>query len=154
MSDPLVPNFNVGVGRLATDRFDFQKHLDGEDFRHNATQIDLTPSVTIDGDVTTTVQDAIAALSLIAFPPTISDATTATKGIVQLVGDISGTATSVSVVGLRGRSIANIAPTDTQILTWSAGSSYWYPAAAPNTFTAGNDLSGSSASQNVIKLTH
>lgn len=153
MSDPLVPNFNVGVGRLATDRFDFQKHLDGEDFRHDATQIDLTPSVTIDGDVTTTVQGAIAALSLIAFPPVIPDATTSVKGIVQLAGDISGTATSVSVVGLRGRSVANLAPTDGQILTWSSGSSYWYPAAAPNSFTAGTDLSGTSSSQNVIKLT-
>ena len=29
MSDPLEPNFTSGVGRLATDRFTFQNHVDG-----------------------------------------------------------------------------------------------------------------------------
>lgn len=43
------PNFKPGVGRLATDRYDFQSHLEGTnptgktDFRHTADQIDIIP---------------------------------------------------------------------------------------------------------------
>lgn len=45
------PNFIKGVGRLATDRYDFQDHLEGinppgfTDFRHTADQIDMNPPV-------------------------------------------------------------------------------------------------------------
>lgn len=51
-------------------------------------------------------------------------------------GDLSGSASSQTVIGLRGRTIATTAPSNGQVLTWSAGSSWWYPAAAGGLPTA------------------
>lgn len=45
------PNFKPGIGRLSTDRYDFQSHLQGQnppgytDFRHTADQTDMNPPV-------------------------------------------------------------------------------------------------------------
>ena len=46
-----TPNFRKGTGRLATDRYDFEAHLQGRnpdsgssyvtDFRHKASQVDI-----------------------------------------------------------------------------------------------------------------
>jgi hypothetical protein len=124
MSDPLVPNYKPSIGRLVTDRFDFQKHVDGYNTKHNADKIVLNPPVTITG-TKTNVQDAIAALSLLISPPSIPDATTSTKGIVQLAGDINGTATSVSVIALRGYPVANLTPNLSDLFTWDG--SAWTP---------------------------
>ena len=56
-------------------------------------------------------------------------------GIDELTGDVTAGPGSGSipatVVALQGYAVANTAPTDTYVLTWSAGSSYWYPAALP-----------------------
>lgn len=60
MTNP-PPNFKPGVGRLATDRYDFESHLEGHNppgftnFRHTADQTDMNPPV-IGG--ATTVQDS------------------------------------------------------------------------------------------------
>lgn len=35
------PTFTRGTGRLATDRFDFQSHINGQGFRQNATTVDI-----------------------------------------------------------------------------------------------------------------
>lgn len=43
-------------------------------------------------------------------------------------GDVIGTLGNDTVVGLRGRSIANIAPANGQVLTWDASTSAWRPA--------------------------
>ena len=57
------PNFRPGNGRLATDRFDFQNHLEGinppgfTDFRHTADQIDMQTNL-LNGAAT--VQDSFA----------------------------------------------------------------------------------------------
>lgn len=46
-----IPPFKKGVGRLATDRYDFEDHLEGTNpagftnFRHTADQIDMNPAV-------------------------------------------------------------------------------------------------------------
>lgn len=119
-----VPNFINGVGRIATDRYDFEEHIDGYSFRHQANQIDLNPPVTITG-TQTNVQGAIAALSLLISPPVVPDATTSTKGILQLTGDISGTSTDVITVGLQGKPILNIVPGLNDLLTWNG--SAWTP---------------------------
>lgn len=42
-------------------------------------------------------------------------------------GDLSGTPTSQTVIGIRGRTVAATAPTDGQVLTWVNGSSNWAP---------------------------
>jgi hypothetical protein len=43
-------------------------------------------------------------------------------------GDLSGYYPDPTVVGLQGNSVADTAPSDGQVLTWSAGSSEWQPA--------------------------
>ncbi len=37
----MTANYTKGVGRLVVDRYDFQKHIEGTDFRHQAASIDL-----------------------------------------------------------------------------------------------------------------
>jgi hypothetical protein len=60
---------------------------------------------------------------------TVNDATTSAKGIVQLTGDLGGSATSPSVIKLRGTSISTVAPvTAGHVLTYDAtgsGVAYW-----------------------------
>lgn len=150
MSDPLEPNFTPGAGRLATDRFDFQKHVDGYSFKHQANGITLFPTVVI-GTTKTNVQDAIEALALAISPPTIPDATNSVKGILKLTGDLGGTAAIPVVTGLRGYPISSIPPTTNYVLTWNG--STWTPLANTSSFTAGGDLGGSNSFQQVISLT-
>lgn len=57
----------------------------------------------------------------------LPDATTGTKGVVQLTGDFGGTATSPSVLKLNSRPINSVAPNDGYILTWSQSDGYWLP---------------------------
>src|SRR5574338_576088 len=153
MSDPLTPNYKPGVGRLVTDRFDFQKHIDGQDFRHDADQINLNPAVVL-GTPQTNVQDAIEQIKVIldgSIAPLIPDATTISKGIVQLAGDIGGTSTSVSVIALRGFPVSNTAPTSSgQVLTWNG--SAWIPQSVSAAFTFSGDVTGSATATTVVKL--
>jgi hypothetical protein len=149
MTDPVRPNYNKDVGRLATDRYDFEKHLNGTAFRHTAGQIDLSPHIVIDSVEQVNVQDAIAKLNSII--SSVPDATTGSKGIVQLAGDIAGIATSVSVIRLRGYPINSTPPTVTgHVLTWGGAS--WGPAAAIG-YVAGGDLRGDATTQYVHSLT-
>lgn len=46
-------------------------------------------------------------------------------GLVQLAGDIGNTAASPQVVGLQGRAVDSGAPSDGNVLTWSASGSKW-----------------------------
>lgn len=154
MSDPLVPNFKTNSsGRLVTDRFDFQNHVDGVNFRHHADQIDLFPTLVIDGYTKTNVQDALTLLSALILPPVIPDATTSVKGIIKLSGDFatSSTASIPIVGGLQGRPISTLVPGTNNVLTWDGY--VWYPAAATNAFIANGDLAGTSVLQTVIGLT-
>lgn len=153
MADPLAPNYKRNVGRLVTDRYDFQNHVDGYSFRHEADQIDVSPSLTIDGYVTLDVQAALTALSGVLTPPVIADATSSVKGIIKLSGDLGGTADSVTVIGLRTYPVRAVAPTDGQVLTWHAAGPYWQPATAATAFIAGGDLTGTNISQQVIQIT-
>lgn len=50
-------------------------------------------------------------------------------GIVQLAGDLGNTAVSPTVVGLQGRAVNSAAPSDGNVLTWSASASKWQAAA-------------------------
>jgi len=150
MTNPIVPNFSSSSGaRLATDRFDFNDHVNGDNFRHKASQIDLFPTVVI-GSTKTNVQDAIAALASAIAPPVIPDATTSTKGIIKLSGDLSGTATSPSVIALRGFPISAATPHTGFILTYNGSS--WTPSANTSAFTASGDLGGTNTFQQVNSL--
>src|SRR5579885_250515 len=151
-SRPKGPNFVPGVGRLTTDRYDFESHILGTDFRQNATTVDMSPVLTIGGTHPTTVQDAIAALNNIVSPPTIQLATATVPGIVQLsaIGDVQGSALALRVVNIQGIPVASTPPTNGQVLLYNG--SAWTPANSPNAFTAFGDLSGSNVNQTVISL--
>lgn len=152
MSNPLVPNYVKGVGRLVTDRYDFQDHIDGYSFRHNATQIDLSPAITFDGYTETTVQDALQILSTYVVAPNVPDATTTNKGIIQLSGDLSGTATNITVNSIQNVPIQPIIPSAVgQVLTWDGIG--WYPDNPSNVFNAGGDLGGNNFTQTVEGIT-
>jgi hypothetical protein len=58
--------FKRGTGRLATDRFDFEDHIDGARFRHTADQIDLSPAVNVVGTDYSNVSGVINALAAFA----------------------------------------------------------------------------------------
>lgn len=153
MSNPSNPNFKPGVGRLVTDRFDFQQHIDGYAFRHKAGAITMHPSVTIDGyAASTTVQDAIEKLALVVSPPTIivNDATLFQKGIIQLTGDLGGTATNVRVTRIQSFPVTTATPINGQVLTYNG--SNWAPATPVATFVASNDLFGNNVAQTVVGI--
>lgn len=157
---PDKPNFVFGTGRLSTDRYDFEAHLEGTNppyatnFRHNATQVDLFPTLVIDGYSATTVQQALELLNGIVTAPTISLATTTSPGIIQLGGDLAGINTSglaPRVSGIQGRAVQNVTPTTGQVLTWNSGG-FWAPATSSSNFIASHDLSGNNTSQTVIGI--
>ncbi len=150
---PQTPNFNPGVGRLATDRYDFEAHIEGTKFRHKADQIDLFPTLVIDGYTRYNVQEALQAIVGALVAPTINDATATQKGIIQLSGDLAGFNSQASlpiVGGIQGKPISTLAPTSGQVLAWNG--SAWTPSSVTS-FTAAHDLSGTTTSQNVIGLT-
>jgi hypothetical protein len=69
---------------------------------------------------------------------TVNDATTSAKGILQLAGDLDGSASSPSVVKLRGTPISSVAPTTAgHVLTYDVnGSATWAaPANSANTIS-------------------
>lgn len=153
MSNPLIPNFNPEIGRLVTDRYDFQKHIDGEDFRQNALSIDLFPTLVVDGYEQTNVHDALAALIGVVTPPTIQPATNSQRGILKLAGDLGGNADNVIVTRIQGFPISTIAPSDSYVLAWDGYTNVWKPTPSTNAFLAAGDLSGNNIFQNVVSLT-
>lgn len=91
--------------------------------------------------------------------PSVIDATTSDKGIIQLAGDISGTATSITVTKIQNRSIQNTAPSDKQVLTWSNSNTRWEPQTLPNAsnlqkgiIMISGDLAGTATSPTVAKI--
>jgi hypothetical protein len=155
---PINPNFKPGVGHLVTDRYDFQKHIDGTDFRQDADTVDLNPSITIGSTVITDVQTAIAALAGSIIVPSVPDATTVSKGVIQLGGDLFGsgtTATAPKVSGLQGFPISSTTPATNQVLTWNGAT--WAPSVIVNATSAVfgtikllGDLNGGTASSPVV----
>jgi len=149
---PQQPNYNRGTGRLTTDRFDFEKHINGTDERHDGYDIDMVPPISIGGNPYSNVRSAIDALNAIIAPATIQDATNTVKGILRLAGDFGGTATTPRVTGLQARPVSALAPTDGQVLTWNNTLSIWEPQTSANAFVAAGDLSGTTVSQNVVAI--
>jgi hypothetical protein len=125
----MASNYINGVGRLVTDRYDFQRHVDGNAPYHKANIITLSPPITINSVEHTTVQGALTELA--PFAITTPDASESSKGIVQLSGDLSGTATNVRVSAskLQGRPIIATGPATNDFLMWNG--TYWTPSPIP-----------------------
>lgn len=152
MTNPLTPNYVPGVGRLVTDRYDFQSHVDGASFRHQADQIDLSPTISIQNFNSPDVQDAIQRLANIVSSIPLPDATTSSKGVIQLSGDIAGVAANVKVTGLQGFPVSSGAPSNTQVLTWNG--SVWSPQnpSITTNVTMGGNVTGNSTNCTVVSL--
>lgn len=130
-----VPNFTPGNGaRLVTDRYDFQDHVTGANFRHNADIIVLSPAISVNGGpASSDLQEVITQINALV-PQVVPDATTSTKGLIQLAGDLAvGTATSPVVTGIRGFPIQNATPNSGDVLTWTG--SFWTPQALTSSFS-------------------
>ena len=68
-------------------------------------------------------------------------------------GDLSGTSTNQTVIGIYGSPVANASPSSGQALIWNAGTSKWTPTTlSSGSFAAGGDLSGTDTNQVVIGL--
>jgi hypothetical protein len=135
MTNPLNPNFNPGVGRLVTDRYDFAAHVDGSSFNHTAGQIVLSPSVVIGLETVSDVQTAISLLSGTIVIPSVPNATTTSLGIIQLGGDLMGlntSAVSPKIGYLQGTALSISAPSTNQVLQWN-GSAWVNAAIVPAT---------------------
>lgn len=140
------------LGRLGTDRYDFQDHIDGYSFRQNATTIDLQTPITINSILTDTVEEAVINLNdYIGSITSVPDATASVKGILKLTTDLGGTAALPNVVGIRGVPISATVPSTNDILQYNG--SNWIPTAITSNFTAAGDLAGTVSNQTVIGLT-
>lgn len=90
-----------------------------------------TPSITQDGYVIYW-DNTSNSYKLSSVTSKVTDATTSTKGIIQLAGDIGGSATSVSVLKLRGKNLDTTIGTvsisqDGYAITWDNTNLVWKP---------------------------
>jgi hypothetical protein len=86
---------------------------------------------------------------------TASDATTSTKGIVELAGDLAGTAVAPSVVAIKGINLPSSAPSANQVLTATSNTttSWSTPTAAPVSTVAGRVGAVTLAEADIANLT-
>jgi hypothetical protein len=146
-NQPQVPNYVNGVGKLVTDRYDFEDHILGTNFRHNANSIDVIPGLVVSGSTYTNVLTALEALAAAAEPPVVAPATQTIPGTIQLTRDLGGVnGVSPIVIGLQGRPVSVQPPTVGNVLTWNG--STWIPQNVTGLFTPGGDLGGNNPSSN------
>lgn len=132
--------------------------------RINGTSVPATPSanqvlVAVNGTASNWAQiiDANIDASAAITGSKITSATTGALGVIQLAGDLAGTATSPSVAKLNGVNVSGTIPTDGYVLTYNAAGTTWEPKAPTGGgggggFTAGGDLSGTSSNQTVTGI--
>lgn len=68
-------------------------------------------------------------------------------------GDISGTPTSQTVVGLQGRDVASTAPVDGQVVGWNATASQWEPKSASGAWSVLSDVATTAGSTSTLTTT-
>ncbi|MGE4512814.1 MAG: beta strand repeat-containing protein [Chryseobacterium sp.] len=84
---------------------------------------------------TNTTYTAGSGLTLTGTSFSANDATTGTKGIVQLSGDLTGTAAAPTVAKIQNKAVSSTAPTNGQVLKYNTTTSAWEPAADIDTNT-------------------
>ena len=153
---PTAPNYKKNLGRLVTDRYDFESHTNGSSFKHKAKNIDLENTLVIGPTFiqVSNVQEAVENIITIINAP-LPEATQFQKGIIRISGDISNpssTSDNIIVSGIRNRLISNETPANDQVLTWDQSTNSWRPK-TPIPFYAAGDLYGTSQLQYVHQLT-
>lgn len=88
-------------GLLALKAITYKNHIDGTTDNHDGYSIELNPSVTVDGYVSDNVQIAIEKLNTY-IDNVVVDATTSSKGVIQLSQDLGGTASLPKVIRITG----------------------------------------------------
>jgi Repeat of unknown function (DUF5907) len=77
----------------------------------------------------------------------VSNATTSAPGVVQLTGDLAGTATAPAVAKIQGNPVSSQPPAANQVLTWVSGA--WTPQ-TPASVQIGGDLGGALSAPQVV----
>ncbi|WP_148285288.1 hypothetical protein [Flavobacterium sp. B17] len=122
----------------------------GQVLKYNTGTSSWEPAADTD---TNTTYTAGSGITLTGTSFSANDATTSAKGIVQLAGDLAGTATSPTVAKIQSKAVSSTAPTNGQVLKYNTTTSSWEPAADTDTnttYTAGSGmtLTGTSFSAN------
>ncbi|MPS74973.1 MAG: hypothetical protein E2590_17730 [Chryseobacterium sp.] len=122
----------------------------GQVLKYNTTTSAWEPAADTD---TNTTYTAGSGLTLTGTSFSANDATTGTKGIVQLSGDLTGIAASPTVAKIQNKAVSSTAPANGQVLKYNTTTSAWEPAADTDTnttYTAGSGLTltGTSFSAN------
>src|ERR1700722_2442872 len=106
-------NFQPGIGRLATDVYEFLDHTDGYSNRHNSSDIDVEPPVVVNSVPYTTVSAALAAI--------VGEV----AGNFIASQDLSGNASAQTVIGIQTIPVSNIAPSTGETFIYTGGK--WTP---------------------------
>lgn len=134
-------NFQPGIGRLATDVYEFLDHTDGYSNRHNSSDIDVEPPVVVNSVPYTTVSAALAAI--------VGEV----AGNFIASQDLSGNASAQTVIGIQTIPVSNIAPSTGETFIYTGGK--WTPSpvtSGPPAGAAGGNLGGTYPNPTVISL--
>ena len=117
-------------------------------------KLNLTGSI-VNADINSSAAVAVSKLAAGTAGQILMNNSTPTPTWTSVSGDITlGNTGTVTVTGLQSRAVASTAPSDGQVLTWSAAHSDWEPVTpGAGGVTWANDLAGSSSThQYVVNL--
>ena len=88
--------------------------------------VELSATPPTNGQILTASSGSNASWQTLSIPD-VSDATTSSKGIVQLSGDLTGSAATPRIAKLQNVNLSTTPPTNGQILQYNGGLSQWMP---------------------------